>query len=95
MVLAPDSWLGRLLSLPALRSLGAVSYGIYLFHVPVLGLLRRWLPGFVDRPELLFPLGLALSWALAALSFRLFEAPLMALARRPTLRRVNGSLQFQ
>ena len=34
-------------------------------------------------------------WALAALSFRLFEAPLMALARRPTLRRVNGSLQFQ
>lgn len=95
VVLAPESWLGRLLSLPPLCALGRVSYGVYLFHVPVLGLLRRGLPGLVDRPGLLFPLALVLTWALAALSFRFFEAPLLALARRSSLRRVNASLQFQ
>lgn len=96
VVLVPRSWLGRLLSLPPLCALGRVSYGVYLFHVPVLGLLRRWLPGLVERPGLLFPLALALTWVLAALSFRLFEAPLLAFARRPnTSSRVNGSLQFQ
>jgi peptidoglycan/LPS O-acetylase OafA/YrhL len=95
VVLAPTTWLGRLLSRAPLRSLGRVSYGVYLFHVPVLGLVRRLLPSLALRPELLFPLALALSWALAALSFRFLEAPLIALGRRPPLRPVNASLQFQ
>lgn len=95
VVLAPGSWLGRWLTLSPLRALGRVSYGVYLFHVPVLGLLRRLLPGLSEQPGVLFPLGLGLSWALATVSFRHFEAPLLALAQRPRLRRANGSLQFQ
>ena len=82
-VLAPASWLGRLLAAEPLGALGRVSYGVYLFHVPVLGLCRRLLPGLAERPELLAPLALALCWPLAALSHRYFEAPLLALARRP------------
>jgi peptidoglycan/LPS O-acetylase OafA/YrhL len=82
-VLAPHGWLGRALSGPRLAALGRVSYGVYLVHVPVLGLLRRLFPDQSAQPGLLFPVALALSWGLAALSFRHFEAPLLALARRP------------
>jgi peptidoglycan/LPS O-acetylase OafA/YrhL len=95
VVLAPTTWLGRLLTRAPLCALGRVSYGVYLFHVPVLGLARRLLPALALRPELLFALALALSWALAALSFRFFEAPLLLLGRKPALRPVNASLQFQ
>jgi peptidoglycan/LPS O-acetylase OafA/YrhL len=82
-VLAPHGRLGRALSGPRLAALGRVSYGVYLVHVPVLGLLRRLFPDQSAQPGLLFPVALALSWGLAALSFRHFEAPLLALARRP------------
>jgi peptidoglycan/LPS O-acetylase OafA/YrhL len=81
-VLAPGSWFGRALSARPLRELGRVSYGIYLFHVPVLGLLRRGSPWLAEHPGPLFLLALGLSGALAALSYRYFEAPLMALAPR-------------
>jgi peptidoglycan/LPS O-acetylase OafA/YrhL len=81
-VLAPRNWLARALSVRPLTALGRVSYGVYLFHVPVLGLSRRWLPALTERPELLFPFALSVSWVAAALSYRYFESPLLALARR-------------
>jgi peptidoglycan/LPS O-acetylase OafA/YrhL len=80
VVLAPQTWLARALSARPLRELGRVSYGIYLFHVPVLGLLRHLGPSLTEHPGLLFPLGLGVSAAAAGLSYRYFEAPLLRLA---------------
>ncbi|HEU4583396.1 MAG TPA: acyltransferase [Polyangiaceae bacterium] len=81
-LLAPTSWLGRTCSAPALREMGRVSYGIYLFHVPLLGLLRRLSPWLAERPGVLFVLALGLSLAAAELSYRYVEWPLLQLARR-------------
>jgi peptidoglycan/LPS O-acetylase OafA/YrhL len=81
-VLCPDGALGRVLGARPLLAIGRVSYGIYLLHVPVLGLLRRAAPGLVERPEWLFPVALCVSWALASLSYRYFESPLLALKER-------------
>jgi peptidoglycan/LPS O-acetylase OafA/YrhL len=80
VVLAPQTWLARALSARPLRELGRISYGVYLFHVPVLGLLRRVLPSLSEQPGLLFALGLGISAGAAALSYHYFEAPLLRLA---------------
>jgi len=80
VVLAPQTWLARALTVRPLRELGRISYGIYLFHVPMLGGLRRLWPWLAEHPGLLFPLGLGLSAGAAALSYRFFEAPLLELA---------------
>jgi len=81
-LLAPASWLGRTLSVRPLREVGRVSYGIYLFHVPLLGLLRRLSPWLAERPAALFVLGLGASLGAAELSYRYLESPLLQLARR-------------
>lgn len=70
--------LPALLSLAPLRWLGVRSYGIYLWHWPVFALTR---PG-IDMPltgPLAIAVQVALTLALAALSYRFVEAPL----RRP------------
>lgn len=80
VVLAPQTWLARAFSARPLCELGRISYGIYLFHVPVLGGLRRFAPALSEQPGLLFPLALGISAGAAALSYRYFEAPLLRLA---------------
>jgi peptidoglycan/LPS O-acetylase OafA/YrhL len=79
---SPPSWLTRALSTRPLVQIGRVSYGMYLFHVPVLGLLRRSMPGLIEHPVWLFPLALLGSFGLAAVSYRYIEAPLLALKER-------------
>lgn len=81
-LLAPASWLGRTFSARPLREVGRVSYGIYLFHVPLLGLLRRLWPWLGEHPGPLFVLGLGASLGAAELSYRYLEWPLLQLARR-------------
>ena len=68
-----------ILSLAPLRALGRISYGVYLWHVPVM----RKLQGAVPLPEPL-PLILAagLSIAIAWLSWRLVERPILAFRDR-------------
>ena len=86
----PGSLLGRLLGMPALRWVGERSYGIYLWHLPVVVYVLRpgaeggWIwPGLV---------GFALTLVLASLSWTLLEDPvrrdgLRSLARhRPRYR---------
>jgi peptidoglycan/LPS O-acetylase OafA/YrhL len=68
--------LARGLALRPLVHVGRVSYGMYLFHVPVLGLLKRSCPWLVERPLALFPAAFLSSLAVAAVSFRTLEAPL-------------------
>ncbi len=57
-----------MLSLPALVWLGKMSYGIYLWHYPIVRLLRAHMPW-----EMVIVIGLPLSAAFAALSFYTVE----------------------
>ena len=69
----------EMLRAPALVRLGTLSYGIYLWHYPVVRYLRAELPW-----PLVVPLALAISAALAALSFHTVERWGLALRdRRP------------
>jgi peptidoglycan/LPS O-acetylase OafA/YrhL len=65
--------LARALGCRPLAATGRVSYGIYLFHVPIYYLLWAYLP--LGSPARYFPVVLGLSIAAAALSWKLVEAP--------------------
>ncbi len=70
----PASRLGRALSVRPLRWIGQRSYGIYLWHWPVIALTR---PG-IDlswSPWILVPSQIAATLALASLSYRYVEMP--------------------
>jgi peptidoglycan/LPS O-acetylase OafA/YrhL len=75
--------LGRTLSLRPMLHIGRVSYGIYLFHVPLLAMLRRSCPALAEQPFLSFVLTLSLATAIATVSHRYLESPLLALKLRP------------
>lgn len=77
-----SGWLGRALGSAKLGYVGRISYGMYLFHIPVIGLCKRVCPWLSERPHALFPLAFGLGLALAALSYRYVEAPLLALKDR-------------
>jgi len=83
IVLSPRHGLTRALEWRPLAYLGVVSYGIYLLHKPALDVARRLLTRLdVQQPEALFVFGMALSVLFAAISFRFFEAPLLAMKDR-------------
>ncbi|MGB1583107.1 MAG: acyltransferase family protein [Solirubrobacterales bacterium] len=72
---------GRALSWRPLVALGTVSYGVYLWHVPLLlaGRTAGWLPdGMLAASALV----LTISLALGALSWRFVESPSIAWARK-------------
>jgi peptidoglycan/LPS O-acetylase OafA/YrhL len=81
-------WIERFLRLRPLRRMGTVSYGFYLYHLTVLGLLGRWglahLEDSVPKYLLWFVVAFAGSYLLAELSWRLVERP--ALRFKPPLR---------
>jgi peptidoglycan/LPS O-acetylase OafA/YrhL len=82
--------LNQLLSVGPLRTLGTYSYGLYVYHQPILagvGLLcarTAWLQA--SRPETSFAIELALFaavlLAVVPASYHLFEKPLMDLRER-------------
>ena len=82
LAITDTSWLGAtLLEHPVLRTLGRVSYGLYLWHLLVfLGVARFVDPGVPAVPRLL--LAVAISAACTALSFRFVEQPALRLKRR-------------
>jgi peptidoglycan/LPS O-acetylase OafA/YrhL len=74
--------LGRILRNSWLKKLGTISYGIYLLHWPVLGLTfmifrskRPWAETSAERG--LVVLALTLTIAIAAISWAIFEKPLL------------------
>ncbi len=84
VALQPGSIVVRALQWRPLAYIGAVSYGVYLLHKIALHVVRV-LAGRMGgelEPLLLFAAGLALSVALAALSFHFFEQPILRLKSR-------------
>ncbi len=84
ILMTPHSAIARsILEAAPLRRLGLISYGFYIFHYPVQKLFARLL-GLADLSLgqfwwLFAALSLAGSMAVAALSFRLLERPVMRL----------------
>ena len=92
----PSSWFGRAVDAPPLRWVGDRSYGIYLWHWPLLVLLVAAVQGSgVDQP---FPawigaLALAITLAAAEASYRLVEMPVRRDGFRGTVRRLGSALR--
>ncbi|HEY6879693.1 MAG TPA: acyltransferase [Polyangiales bacterium] len=76
----------RMLALPSVQRIGKLSYGIYIFHWPVVlsvsALVSRFVPGGLPGFALSCVLSGLASYGLASLSYRLLEAPLLALKDR-------------
>ncbi len=82
----PASRTGRALGVAPLRWIGVRSYGIYLWHLPVIALTTRALA----QPSAIRALWqVALTVALAALSWRLIEQPVRQGALARTVRRAR------
>jgi peptidoglycan/LPS O-acetylase OafA/YrhL len=79
-LLAGHPHLSRVLELRPLRYTGRISYGLYLWHFPLFLLLRPRLDGLPAVVEI--AIGVAASYAAAALSFSLVETPFLRLKRR-------------
>lgn len=85
----PEGWISRALQARWLQRLGLISYAAYLLHVPVLMLMH----GLVLHRDQRYPLitdaasalatalALAVTSALATISWRWFEAPILRLKR--------------
>ncbi len=78
--LSTDDPLRPVLTWAPVRFVGTISYGIYLLHMLVVGLVRRALPGAGFRVQ--WPLALLGSILLASLSFRYFERWFLQLKER-------------
>jgi peptidoglycan/LPS O-acetylase OafA/YrhL len=81
-VVHPGSWLGRALGIRPLRWVGVRSYGIYLWHFPIIVLTAGALRGRFDLPRA--SVQVAATVLLAALSWRFIEEPILRGGRLPT-----------
>lgn len=78
LITSPAGVIGRLLSVPGLIWLGGISYGLYLWHMPVYGFLS-----LLELPRLTFvALGLSITVVVSMLSYYLIEKPILRYKRR-------------
>ncbi len=87
----PAGRINTLLSAPPLVYLGRISYGMYLFHIIVITVLKKRLhiPFGVTgttATQHIFPLELAITIVIAAISFQFYEKPILAWGNRRALR---------
>ena len=85
--LRPQCWIGRILAAPPLVGIGRISYGIYLFHAPLLVALESRLGFYADYIESRRYLAVLavvslMSIAVAAIHYRLVERRFLAM-RKP------------
>jgi peptidoglycan/LPS O-acetylase OafA/YrhL len=83
LTVQPKAWLSRLLATPVPVYLGKISYGTYLWHWPVILVLREVL---TVGPYTIAVLAFALSSGLAALNYQIFEMPIRTQPRLVKLR---------
>lgn len=74
-----SSLLSRALASAPLVRIGKLSYGIYLFHIPVIRVVREYLD---LSPEMLFLLAVAITYIVAEVSYRLVEKPVLSFKSR-------------
>jgi peptidoglycan/LPS O-acetylase OafA/YrhL len=77
-----------------LEKLGEISYGLYVYHFPILYLIfftahRSGLTVIWTSPILLFMTTLLSTWLIAAVSYRWFEIPFLRLKKYFTVEPVN------
>ncbi len=77
-VIRPGSLVGRALDIAPMRWMGERSYSIYLWHWPVM-LALQWEYNFVPNTIAIIAAGIAATFILSELSYRLVERPM----RRP------------
>jgi peptidoglycan/LPS O-acetylase OafA/YrhL len=77
----PRHGLSRFLDHPVMAYVGRVSYGIYMWHVAVIGGVKALCPSLVNQPVWLFALSMPLSVVVAAISYQYFEQPLLRLGK--------------
>ncbi len=87
LILAGEGWLLNACRLPLLRLIGRVSYGAYVYHLPVLYLYQLLWPRTDTASSHLyglreFGIGYPVTLLVAYLSFRYFEEPILRLRAR-------------
>jgi len=87
IVLSRRSYLAGVLTFKPLVWTGTISYGLYLWHLPVYDLLAR--AGLAGLPK--FAAGTVLTFAAAFLSYRLVEVPCLAIKKRRFNKSVTAS----
>ncbi|MGV9194739.1 acyltransferase family protein [Microbacterium sp. MC2] len=95
VAIAPGSWFGRALDIAPLRWVGERSYGIYLWHWPLVVLLTAAVAGTTADAGVPVPVGLAalaLTLAAAELSYRFVEQPVRCHGFRGVLRLARAGL---
>jgi peptidoglycan/LPS O-acetylase OafA/YrhL len=71
----PNGWLATLLSRPPLRWAGERTYGLYLWHWPVMLIFAWFVPNWAEFPTVTAQV--VLSFLVAAASYRLIERPII------------------
>jgi len=74
--------LAPLLRSRILRGIGRISYGLYLYHLPIFGCPGIWGPDPLAPSCVRVLLVLGLCMGLAVVSYRMVEKPLLELGRR-------------
>ena len=81
LIHAPPQLASRILSTPALVWIGRISYGLYLWHFPMLSFAPKLIHGILpvtrEVPGLTQTIAFALTFAAAALSFYAVERPFL------------------
>lgn len=91
VLLIPEGWISSMLSARPIVYIGRISYGLYLYETIVLTMLKKafHLPfGAPNLPALywLLPVDLLITAAVAGLSFRFVETPILAWGNRLAIR---------
>lgn len=82
-VIREDHGLAWLLTNKALARIGVVSYGIYMLHMLAVNAVKLSLPALgLNSGVVAFAMAVLLAYAMAELSFRLYETPILRLKRR-------------
>jgi peptidoglycan/LPS O-acetylase OafA/YrhL len=84
---AKEGLFNRFLELPFMRYLGKISYGLYVYHFPIVyfvGRIRDWNPAIPEPIAKLLTaiISFAATLLIASLSYRLLEQPMLSLKDR-------------